>query len=258
MIRSAYLGISGMINHQTRMDVIGNNISNVNTTGFKSSRANFQDALYQAISMFGAEQGSGQVGTGVTIAGISNNFSQGPLQATGRTLDLAISGPGFFGVKDENDRLKFTRDGTFFIDKEGYLVNTAGLKVVDPGENPIKLELEEDQSLDNISISETGEIFVEGESLDVKIGLFKFQNVSGLTRKGNNLFLENNTTGERTSNEGESEGFGTIHSGFLEMSNIDLARELTDLITTQRGYQANARVFITADEVLRDIIELKR
>jgi len=258
MIRSMYSGISGMVNHQTRMDVISNNIANVNTTGFKAGRASFKDALYMALDAAGQEKGTFQVGTGTDVSGILNNFAQGPLQATGRNLDLAISGPGFFGVKDENDRLKFTRDGTFFIDKEGYLVNSAGLKVVDTGEDPIELELKEDQSLDDIYVTESGEIYVGGESLDVKIGLFKFQNVWGLTREGNNLFLENDTTGERTSNENESEGFGTIHSGYLEMSNIDLARELTNLITTQRGYQANAKVFITADEVLRDIIELKR
>lgn len=256
MISFMYSGVSGMRNHQVRMDVIGNNIANVNTTGYKTGRANFQDTLYQ--TMGAADSASGyQVGTGVNVGSVSNNFNQGPLQATGRLFDFAIAGAGFFGVLDNNDNLRFTRDGSFFIDKEGNLVNSAGLYVVDTDEEPIVIELEEGQSLDDVTINETGEIFLDEESLGT-IGLFNFTNPAGLTRAGDNLFMENNNTGERTSNEDGPEGFGEIRSGYLEMSNIDIAEEMANLITSQRGFQANSRVFTTADEVLQEVVALKR
>lgn len=267
MIRSMYSGISGMVNHQTRMDVISNNIANVNTTGFKAGRASFKDALYIALDSSGKEKGSFQVGTGINVSGISNDFAQGDLEPTGRKFDLAISGHGFFGVKDsESGRIKYTRDGTFSLDSEGYLVNSLGMRVVAvDNDDGIKLDTE---LIEDIHISETGEIFkfqrndngdlTAEKTILGQIALFDFQNVSGLTKIGNNLFMENNTTGTRYSNEDDSERFGTIHSGYLEMSNIDLAKELTNLITTHRGYQANAKVFATADDVLREIIELKR
>jgi len=256
MIRSMYSGVSGMRNHQIRMDVIGNNISNVNTTGYKTSRANFQDTLYQAMGAAG-NTGGYQVGTGVSVGSVSNNFNQGPIQSTGRLFDLAIMGQGFFGVLDQNDNLMFTRDGSFFIDQEGYLVNSAGLNVVDTDGEPIVIDLEEGQSLDDVIITETGEVFIGQDSLGT-IGMFNFVNPAGLTRAGDNLFMENNNTGERTSNEDGPEGFGEIRSGFLEMSNIDIAEELASLITSQRGFQANAKVFTTADEVLQEIVALKR
>jgi flagellar hook protein FlgE len=258
MFRSPYLSLSGIVNHQKRMDVIGNNIANSNTTAYKTGRADFKDALYQAADGSQQEKASNQMGTGVHLAGISSNFTQGPLQPTGRTLDLAISGPGFFGVKDESDKLKFTRDGTLFLDSEGYLVNSSGLKVVNTDEDEIQLDVNDFKSQEDLKISKSGEIYIDGNSTGEVIALFKFQNPWGLTKEGSNIFLENDNTGERISNEDESEGFGSIRSGFLEMSNIDLAQELTNLITTQRGHQANAKVFSTADEVLREIIELKR
>jgi len=265
MIRLMYLGVSGMQNHQLRMDLIGNNISNENTTAYKATRANFQDALYQAVGASGKANGTAQIGTGVSMAAISNNFDQGPLEPTERTLDLAITGSGFFGVLDGSDKLKFTRDGCFFFDKEGYLLNAGGLYVVDGSEE--KIQVEDLESREKVQISETGELFkmeldsASGETTKTtlgQMGLFNFQNVSGLTRAGDNLYLENNTTGERTSNEDESEGFGTISSGFLETSNLNIIDELSNLIATQRGYMANAKVFTTADEVLQETIQLKR
>jgi flagellar hook protein FlgE len=247
------LGVSGMRNHQLRMDVIGNNIANVNTTGFKTSRANFQDALYQAMGA----NGSCQVGTGIQIAGVSNNFAQGPLQATGRVLDLAIVGNGFFGLVDENGRIKFTRDGSFYLDKDNNIVHSTGLKLVDSSGDAIELDLDEGQSHEDITITETGEIFVGGSSQGT-IALYNFNNLTGLTKAGDNLYLDNDISGEPIEGTPGEEGLGLIRSGFLEMSNIDLADELANLIATQRGYQANARVFTTADQVLQETIDLKR
>ncbi|PHJ39052.1 flagellar basal body rod protein FlgG [Desulforamulus profundi] len=129
MIRSLYSGISGMRNHQIRMDVVGNNIANVNTTGFKAGRVNFQDALSQTIRSGGDGTNPAQVGSGMSVGSISNNFSQGPKQSTGRTLDMAIDGNGFFVVKDSANNEYYTREGIFFMDDEGYLVNGDGLRV---------------------------------------------------------------------------------------------------------------------------------
>lgn len=259
MIRSMYLGASGMQNHQLRMDVVGNNISNINTTAYKTNRANFQDALYQAMGTGNIR--NHQVGTGVNIGAVSGNFTQGALQNTGRSLDIAIQGNGFFGLLDphgDSNEIKFTRDGAFYIDKEGYLVNSAGLRLVNTSGNEIEIELVDGQSLEDISINKLGKIYLSGVDLNEQIGLFYFQNVNGLTRIGNNLFLENDTTGDRQEGEPGSDNFGIIRAGFLEMSNIDVVEELAALISTQRGYQMNAKVFVTADEVLQDIIQLKR
>ncbi len=265
MIRSMYSGISGMVNHQTRMDVVSNNIANINTTGFKAGRTTFKDALYMALDSSGKEQGSFQVGTGISVSCISNDFSQGDLKPTGRTLDLAISGRGFFGVKDgESGQIKFTRDGTFSVDSEGYLVNSMGMRVELSEESGYPID---SKYINDIRIDDKGNIYrFEREDgaekpprKDIgRIELFSVANVSGLTKVGNNLFMENNTTGEVTRLSDDAEGFGTIHSGYLESANINLAKELTNLITTHRGYQANTKVFSTADDVLREIIELKR
>jgi len=256
MIRSMYSGISGMVNHQTRMDVISNNIANVNTTGFKASRTTFKDALYMALDASGQEKGSFQVGTGIGISEISNDFDQGDIRPTGRTFDLAISGPGFFGVQDINDpdQIKYTRDGTFSISSDGFLVNSLGMKVVSDSSDGIKISPE---YIDNVQINDEGTV-TSGDNELGQIKLFDFPNPSGLTKVGNNLFLENNISGESFEIETDSERFGAIYSGYLESANINLAEELTDLITTHRGYQANTKVFSTADDVLREIVELKR
>jgi len=254
-----------MQNHQVRMDTIGNNISNENTTAYKSSRADFKDTLYQTIGASGNANGTCRVGTGVGIASITNNYEQGPILPTGRELDLAINGTGFFGVLDSSDQLRFTRDGGFFFNKDGYLITASGLNVVDPAGEAIQIE--DQQAREKVQISETGEIFmtefdmasgdIERTSLG-QIGMFTFQNVPGLNKTGDNLFMENSNTGERLSNEDDYEGFGAILSGNLEGANLDMIAELSNLVATQRGYQANAKVFNTADEILQEIIQLKR
>ncbi|WP_347491383.1 flagellar hook-basal body protein [Desulfoscipio sp. XC116] len=265
MIRSMYLGLSGMHNYQVRLDVVGNNIANASTTGFKAGRAGFQDAMYMAM---GADD-SCQIGTGLTVSDISNNFKQGITMYTGRTLDLAVNGNGFFAVTDEesdSDRLMFTRDGSFYIDEEGYIVNSSGLRLVSDGEDSIQIELAEGQSLDDVYIDDNGDIYVTDPEGDVdddptpigRIGLFNFANVNGLTNIGDNLYLNNDLSGEPLLGEPGTESFGVIKSGFLENSNTDMAQEMANLIETQRGYQASTKVFTTADEVLQSIIELKR
>ncbi|MCL6447146.1 MAG: flagellar hook-basal body complex protein [Armatimonadetes bacterium] len=382
MIRSLFAGVAGMKNHQIRMDVIGNNISNVNTVGFKSGRANFQDTLYQLLKSAGTSTNPAQVGLGVGLAGISNNMNPGGLMSTGRTLDLGINGDGFFKVKDPGSGKEYyTRDGIFYIDQSGYVVNSDGYRlkgeswnkakitggVVLPanltnsgnlqlngtladgsvgtpttiqltagmtpdqvierineyknttgviasrdqvghlvlstvyndyttsntlfiigGDPPILTELgltagstaapvygtnNADITVDNIpvatiNIQNDGIItgtntnddpltFSDGYDV-VRISLYTFNNQDGLQRVNKNLFAESVSSG--TANQGKpgGAGYGTVESGYLEMSNVDLTDEFTSMITTQRGYQASARIITVSDTMLEELINLKR
>ncbi|WP_027357079.1 flagellar hook-basal body protein [Desulfofundulus thermocisternus] len=266
MIQAIYSSLSGMLNHRMRMDTISNNISNSNTTGFKTSIATFQDALYQTMRAGTAQNNPLQIGAGVTLASVITNFAQGPLQATGRPLDLAINGNGFFGLKREgDDTIYYTREGTFYLDKDGYLVNPNGLRLVQEDEKEIKIDTS--KLIDSIRITNDGEINVKygdgSEGDKPVIGLFSFVNPNGLTKIGGNLYVygedtQDNPAGQRTQGRPGKDGFGTIESGSLEMANIDMAYELVNLIMTQLGYEANAKVFITSDEVLKETIDLKR
>lgn len=272
MIQAIYTSLSGMLNHRTRMDVISNNIANINTTGFKAAQASFQDSLYRTMQAGTAQTNPAQLGLGVTLASVITSFAQGPLQSTGRQLDLAISGNGFFGVKRDGgnagEELFFTREGSFSVDKEGYLVNADGLKLVNDNEEPIQLDVSASKLIDTISIANTGEVNVtysdgstDGSNV---IGLFNFTNPNGLLKVGGNLFVYNKDADPNPAGEMQSEkkpgqnGLGFILSGYLEMANVDLANELGNMIITQRGYEANAKVFTTSDEVLRETIDLKR
>ncbi|SHE69461.1 flagellar hook protein FlgE [Desulfofundulus australicus DSM 11792] len=274
MIQSIYTSLAGMLSHRTRMDILANNIANINTPGYKAAQASFQDTLYQTIRAGTAQSNPSQMGTGVMLAAVLNNFNQGPLVPTGRSLDLAINGNGFFGVKagDESgeDKIYYTREGSFSVDKEGYLVNSSGLRLVDESGSEIQLDVS--KPIAAINVSNMGKISVtysDGSTAsdDKQIGLFSFPNPNGLTRVGGNLYTDNNASGnggeenpagERLDGTPGKDGLGTIESGCLEMSNVDLATELGSLIVTQRGYEASARVFTTSDEVLRETIELKR
>ncbi|WP_031518095.1 flagellar hook-basal body protein [Desulfofalx alkaliphila] len=288
MLRSLYSGVAGLGAHRTRMDVIGNNIANVNTTAFKNSRANFEDVLYQKISSGGNSKNAAFVGTGVNVAGISTDFTQGALQNTGRTLDLAIQGEGFFVVSNDGTvtdgaafdptqrRVNFTRDGVFFIDKDGFLVNSNGYKVLaDAGTNQtraIQIDLEDSSgnplTVETINISPDGQItgtYTNGAPLtfdgvagnSVQLSIATFANNEGLDKVGNNLFAEAaSISGDAV--YGVASGETSIASGYLEMSNVDLSNEFVNIITTQRGFQANARTITVSDSILEELINLKR
>jgi flagellar hook protein FlgE len=271
MIRSLFAGVAGMKNHQIRMDVIGNNISNVNTVGFKSGRANFQDVLYQTLKSAGTSTNPAQVGLGVSLAGISNNMSPGGLQSTGRTLDLAINGEGFFVVRDPNNNEKFyTRDGVFYIDQNGYIVNANGYRLQgmsDPNsKGDIQIQITSSKVVASLNISSDGKItgkFTDGTDLVFvnsydQIYLTNFPNQDGLQRTGKNLFKKSVSSGDPIDGKPGSAGYGTIESGYLEMSNVDLTDEFTNMITTQRGYQASARIITVSDTMLEELINLKR
>ena len=269
MIRSLYSGVSGMKNHQVRMDVIGNNIANVNTTGYKSERANFQDTLYQTMrsASAGTDDLGGtapsQVGVGMSVSGITNNTGQGNTQTTSRTLDLAIQGNGWFAVSQDGGATNYyTREGIFYIDDLGNMVNPNGYCLLDSDGAPINFGTD---GVATLSISQSG--VINGTDLNgmeltsVTIGLAMFPNQDGLERIGQNLLRESVSSGALiggTLGTPSVDGYGTINSGYLEMSNVDLTEEFTNMIITQRGYQANARTITTSDQMLQELLQIKQ
>lgn len=258
MLRSMYSGVSGMKNFQTKLDVIGNNISNVNTIGYKKSTINFQDLLSQNISGSGANPM--QVGLGSASASINVNHNIGSAMTTGVGTDLAIMGDGFFVVKEPGAAAGeqfLTRSGNFTVAANGDLVTAQGYNVLNNVGNPINLS-----EFDSFSINRSGEI--EGKRADgtaaatIAIGIFTPVNPEGLSKVGGSLY-------EMTGNAGAAITPGTatannteISSGMLEMSNVDLTEEFTEMIIAQRGFQANSRTITTSDELLQEVINLKR
>ena len=253
-----------MKNFQTKLDVIGNNIANVNTYGFKKGRVIFKDMISQSAGSATEPTTTRggvnpkQVGLGSQIASIDTIQTEGSSQSTGRALDLAIAGDGYFVVGSEggNDNF-FTRAGNFYLDKEGDLVTGDGLYVLKKDGGKINIPIE----AKDISIGTDGTVnfLIDGEIEDAgKIALAKFSNTSGLQKVGNNLFKESTNSGDATIlNSGES-GLGTIQSNMLEMSNVDLSEEFTEMIVAQRGFQANTRIITTSDEILQELVNLKR
>ncbi len=273
MLRSLYSGVSGMKNHQVRMDVVGNNIANVNTVGFKSARCNFQDLLSQSLRSPSAGDGTiggvnpGQVGLGMTVAGIANNMGEGAQQTTGRTLDLAIKGNGYFMIKknsgDADEDAFFTREGILYLDNNGDLVNSNGYYVCDDAGAIIHVS-DEPETISSMTISDVGLITVTDSNgtNSFQIGLGTFPNDTGLVKAGQNLYQASTASGEVTMNIAGTADTGVansrINSGYLEMSNVDLTDEFVSMITTQRGYQANARTITTSDQMLQELLDIKR
>lgn len=277
MLRSMYSGISGMKNMQIKLDVIGNNIANVNTFGFKKGRITFKDAMYQTIgSASGGTATRGginakQVGLGSEIASIDTIHTESSMQNTSRPLDLAITnGDGYFVVNDGGQDY-FTRAGNFYIDETGLLVNSDGFRV--QGFNPetnvrgditIPKQITVDGNsvgLQSISISQTGEIIAQYENGTVNtisnIALARFSNAEGLDKAGGNLYQSSPNSGDPQFEIGGG-SYGTVVSGKLEMSNVDLSEEFTEMIVAQRGFQANSRIITTSDEILQELVNLKR
>ncbi len=405
MLRSMYSGVSGLRNHQTRLDVIGNNIANVNTIGFKSSRVTFKDLFSQtlraATAAHGDRGGSNpiQVGLGMTLGSIDTNHGDGSIQYTGKSTDLAIEGSGFFIIRDGNT-LMYTRAGNFDLDEEGYLVvpgsglrvqgldlaagvdgkltdiristgtthnpeatkrvdfannldfaasngskfvasfdvydslgglhtaeieftrNNAGTNPnawdwaiispagttggkgavqfdeygkIDPatstsdvswaiagttgmnvtldfsavtgaaGETSLSIPYRDGApqgSLKGYSIDGSGKVvgeFSNGLIQDIgQVAMARFANPAGLMKMGNTAFVESNNSGLKQIGQAGTAGFGSIASSSLEMSNVDLSLEFTEMIVTQRGLQANSRIITTSDEVLQEVVNLKR
>ncbi|USG67931.1 flagellar hook-basal body complex protein [Brevibacillus ruminantium] len=273
MLRSMYAGISGLRGFQTKLDVIGNNIANVNTVGFKKSRVMFQDILSQNIggatapSEDGGKGGANplQVGLGSQMASIDMVFSSGSPMTTNLPTDLSIEGEGFFMVTpDEGTTVYYTRAGNFTRDADGFMVNPQGLKLMDSDGGVIQIS--RDDGVMSYSIGKDGGITTvddQGQlATDVFVGVMMFNNPGGLKKIGNSLY-------ENTMNSGAQDGDPVtpitpaeagvnIIAGQLEMSNVDLSEEFTEMIVAQRGFQANSRIITTSDSVLEELVNLKR
>ncbi|WP_062513392.1 flagellar basal body rod protein FlgG [Halobacillus sp. KGW1] len=294
MLRSLYAGVSGMKGFQTKLDTIGNNIANVNTTGFKKGRVSFQDMMSQSVKPAegpNPDTGRGglnpsQVGLGSKIGSIDTIHTQGNNQTTNRALDVALEGDGMFvlaegGVTyDANDNptnftlgnssLSFTRAGNFYLDNSGAIVNNSGKYVM--GEEGIITIPENALSF---SILSDGTVSYVNENQEVqvadRIALASFSNPGGLEKIGGNEYRMTDNAGfissqgddgqlnelEDLSISGQN-GTGQMVSGSLEMSNVDLADEFTEMITAQRGFQANTKIITTSDEILQELVNLKR
>jgi flagellar hook protein FlgE len=281
-------GVSALRTFMKGLEVIGNNIANVNTTGFKASSAKYSDSfsnILQRSAPSGANTTntpSTGIGTGVTLAGVSTNFNQGSLASTGRDTDLGISGSGFFHVKNSVDGSEFaTRSGNFRWSDQGFLVNPQGLRV--QGLTGAGLAAVGDIELatppagtqrQSVSIDRSGnviEFYSDGTSATTgQILLQAFTDPSALTNEGNNLYSSLISAGPVGAAAGTSDlqvgtvnipgenGLGTIQSGTLELSNVDLTDQFANLITTQRSFQAGSRLVTVSDTVLEDIVNLKR
>jgi flagellar hook protein FlgE len=288
MLRSLSSGISGLQSFQQRLDVIGNNIANVNTTGFKGARVGLADSFSQTLRSSSAGTGGSsgttamQIGLGVSVQSIHNIYTQGAFARTNVGTDLALTDEGFFVVRDPISNTQYvTRAGDFILDETGMLVTTMGLRVqgfndsalttigdiqidttgMPPTSNPLATMVSfaiDQEGRINVNLSD-GTQFVRGQIL-----LQNFSNPQGLMKEGNNLYSGIGAAGplggatSPTPAAPGTNGLGRIQAGALELSNVDLATEFTNLITTQRAYQANARIITTSDEMLQELVNLKR
>ncbi len=244
---------TGMMAQQTRVEVIANNLANVNTTGFKRSRAHFEDLLYQTVEEAQNVQTAEtdvtqevQVGRGVRLAAVQRVESQGPLEQTGRPLDLAIEGDGFFQVQLPNGTLAYSRDGSFTISDQGALVTHSGYGVV-PG-----ISVPEDAT--NLAFSTTGvvSVLLAGSEEPVEVGrleLVRFPNSPGLKALGENLYQETSASGQPTMGFPQDDGFGRVLQGTLEGSNVEIVQEMVDMITALRAYEINSKAVQSAEQM---------
>ncbi len=262
MIRSLYSAATGMIAQQTQIDTTTNNIANVNTIGYKKQRAEFADLMYQTMEYAGTATSNTtqsptgiQVGLGVRPTAVAKMFSQGNFKETGNNLDMAIAGNGFFQIQLPNGNTAYTRNGSFKIDQDGTVVNSDGYPLIPETVIP--------EDTTNISIGSDGTVTVlqAGQTQANEIGqiqLANFINPAGLHSMGDNLYMNTTSSGDAIVALPGEGGLGQTKQGFVEMSNVQLVDEMTDLITGQRAYEANSKAITTSDEMLKTVNQLKR
>ncbi|WP_136807872.1 flagellar basal-body rod protein FlgG [Desulfosediminicola flagellatus] len=255
MIRSLWTGTSGMNAQQLNTDVIANNLANVSTTGFKKSKTDFQDLLYQTIKVPGSQTSADTqsptgilVGLGVKPAAVTKVFTQGDLIQTENELDVAIEGEGFFQIEQPNGNTGYTRAGALKRDSDGRLTNSDGYPVLPAITIP--------DSSRQITIGESGIVsaIVGDDTEQTELGtleLATFTNNAGLSAIGKNLFQETAASGTATIGTPGEDGFGTLLQTFLEGSNVNIVEELASLITTQRAYEINSKTIQTSDEMMQ-------
>ena len=255
MMRALWSAASGMLGQQLHIDVISNNIANVNTTGFKKNRVDFEDLMYQNMKRAGTPVGGGteipvntDVGLGVKVTATPKIFTQGDFMKTDNPLDLVIEGNGFFQVTMPDGTTAYTRDGAFKIDSEGRLVSSDG-SVLEP-------EIVIPENATAVSVSESGQVSVltagSNDSTEVgQIELARFINPAGLSNLGKNLYKPTGASGDAITGTPGLEGFGTLSQGFLEMSNVQIVEEMVKMIIAQRAYEASSQSIKISDDMLR-------
>lgn len=262
MIRALWTAGSGMTAQQTNLDVVANNIANVNTTGFKKSRADFQDLMYQTLRLPGATNESGnqvptgiQVGHGTLLAAVQKVFLQGDYQQTSNELDIAIEGNGFIQIALPSGDKAYTRSGALKRDSEGKICTSDGY-LIEPN-----ITIPTNATTVSIESDGTVSALVDGETSPQQIGkitLYTFPNLTGLKAIGKSLFQETDASGAAVSGTAGESGFGTIRQGYLEMSNVSVMEEMINLIVGQRAYEVNSKAIQAADEMLQMANNVKR
>ncbi len=258
---SLYAAASGMDAQQQNLNAISNNIANVNTTGYKKSKMEFQDLLYQTTRPIGAQSGGGQnivptgvqMGNGTQVISSSKIFTQGQLTQTDNTMDIAIEGDGFFEVQLPDGSLAYTRDGALKIDSQNRVVTNDGYPV-QGGWQPIAADRT------NLYISPNGDVTVEtpNGSTTFQITLSRFANPAGLKCLGGNLFSPTSASGTAESGQPNQSGYGAVRQGYLETSNVNVVQEMVNMIIAQRAYEINSKSIQTADDMLSRVSQLKR
>ncbi len=261
-MRSLSIGATGMLAQQMNVEVISNNIANMNTTGFKRQRAEFQDLLYQSHRRVGsASTDAGtvvpagvQVGAGVQAAAVYRIHEQGNLEVTENPLDLAINGNGFFQVELPGGETAYTRAGTFQLSPDGQLITPDGHAVLGPGAIPPEAQ--------QIAINTNGEVMVAlRDQVDVitvgQLQLATFPNTAGLEAIGDNLLLETPASGQPVAGPPGANGLGVIEQGMVETANVNIVSEITKLIAAQRAYEMNSRTITTTDEMMRSVTQMR-
>jgi flagellar basal-body rod protein FlgG len=262
MIRALYSAATGMNAQETNIDVISNNLANVNTNGFKKSRADFQDLMYQYAVEPGAPTSQTtmnptgvQVGLGVKTSSVQKVFTQGDLTSTGNQLDVAIEGDGFFQILRPDGTFAYTRSGALQLDQNGQIVTSDGYSIA-PG-----ITIPQDSL--GITIAQDGTVSVKqpNNATPTQVGQItavRFPNNAGLRAMGQNLYEETQASGVAVNGIFNQNGFGRLNQGFLESSNVSVVEQVVNMITAQRAYEASSKGITTADEMLNQVINLKR
>jgi flagellar basal-body rod protein FlgG len=253
MLRAFSTAATGMTAQQMIVDVIANNLANINTSGFKRSQVDFQDLMYLKLAQAGGETAAGvlaptglEIGAGVQVAATTKIFTPGELENTGRNLDMAITGDGFFEVTMPDGSTRYTRDGSLKLDANGLLVTANGYTIgggLTIPSGSVRVSVGDDGTITSFD--------TEGVATTVgTLNLVRFVNPSGLSSEGDNLLSETPASGTPISGAPGDEGFGTLQQGFLEKSNVQMVTELVNLIKAQRAYEINSRAIRAGDEML--------
>ncbi|MBJ4957067.1 flagellar basal-body rod protein FlgG [Salmonella enterica subsp. enterica serovar Goldcoast] len=255
MNAALWISKTGLSAQDAEMSAIANNIANVNTTGFKRDRVMFADLFYQTQEAPGAMQDQNnmmptgmQFGSGVRIVGTQKTFTEGNVETTDNSLDVAIMGQGFFQVQKANGDIAYTRDGNFQVNADGVLTNAQGL--------PLQPEIDIPSGATSITIGTDGTVtaILPGDTDASELGqltLVNFANPAGLSAEGDNLYLETSASGQPTEGIPGEDGLGTLQAGALEGSNVDIVNEMVAMITVQRAYEMNAKMVSAADDMLQ-------